>query len=387
MAKKDHPIMIAAGGTGGHVYPGLAVARALIEQGIPVVWMGTRKGLESRIIPEADIPMTYLSVTGLRGKGMGTLLLAPFKLAKALIQSISIMMEYKPAAVLGMGGFVAGPGGLVAALMGKPLVIHEQNAVSGMTNKLLSKVAKEVLEGFPGTFPKSEKNTAVGNPVRMDIAAIPAPEIRLQDRDGAFRLLVVGGSLGAMALNEIVPKALALLPSGVSVEVVHQAGKKTLDVAEHVYEKNGVQAHIVPFIEDMAGAYEWADLIICRAGALTIAEVSAAGLASVLVPYPYAVDDHQTENARYLAEQGAAILTQQSELDAQSLADVITVLDDNRERLMVMSQKARELARIKATSEVAAICAEYAGYDFDKEFGNKMDISAENNNEKGEAIA
>ena len=387
MAKKDHPIMITAGGTGGHVYPGLAVARALIEQGIPVVWMGTRKGLESRIIPEADIPMTYLSVTGLRGKGMGTLLLAPFKLAKALIQSISIMMEYNPAAVLGMGGFVAGPGGLVAALMGKPLVIHEQNAVAGMTNKLLSKVAKEVLEGFPGTFPKSEKNTAVGNPVRMDIAAIPAPEIRLQDRDGAFRLLVVGGSLGAMALNEIVPKALALLPSGVSVEVVHQAGKKTLDVAEHVYEKNGVQAHIVPFIEDMAGAYEWADLIICRAGALTIAEVSAAGLASVLVPYPYAVDDHQTENARYLAEQGAAILTQQSELDAQSLADVITVLDDNRERLMVMSQKARELARIKATSEVAAICAEYAGYDFDKEFGKKMDISAENNNEKGEAIA
>lgn len=367
MASDRRPVLITAGGTGGHVYPGLAVARALMNQGIPVVWMGTRKGLEARVIPEAGIEMAWLTVTGLRGKGAKTLLMAPFRLAQALFQSISIMLKHKPAAILGMGGFVAGPGGLVGSLMGKPVIIHEQNAVPGVTNKLLSRFAKRVLEGFPQTFLESEKVIATGNPVRADIAAIPAPEDRLANRTGAFRVLIVGGSLGALRLNEVVPEALSQLPEDVAVEVVHQAGEKTVEVARENYADMGVNAHIVSFIEDMAGAYEWADLIICRAGALTVAEVSAAGLASVLVPYPHAVDDHQSENGRYLAENGAAILTQQTSLNAESLSNVISVLANDRQQLMDMSIRARELALVNATDDVAAIVAEYAGYEYIKQ--------------------
>ncbi len=358
------PILITAGGTGGHVYPGLAVARALQEQDIPVIWMGTRKGLEARVIPEAGIEMAWLEVSGIRGKGAGALLMAPFRLVKALLQSIRIMRQYKPAAVLGMGGFVAGPGGLVASLMGIPVIIHEQNAVAGTTNKLLSRFVLEKLEGFPGTFPEKQDAIAVGNPVRPEIAALPAPQERLASHEGAFRLLVIGGSLGAKALNEIVPLALCALPKDMQVEVVHQAGEATIDLCQRTYKAAGVQAHIVPFIEDMAGAYEWADLIICRAGALTIAEVSAAGLASILVPYPYAIDDHQTENAKYLAEQGAAILANQDELTQDSLSQVLEALIKNREQLVAMSEKARALAMTDATEKVAIICADIAGYPY-----------------------
>lgn len=362
----QRPIMITAGGTGGHVYPGLAVARALMAQGIPVVWMGTRKGLEARVIPEAGIEMAWLDVNGLRGKGWQTLLMAPINLIRALVQSVQIMLRHKPAAVLGMGGFVAGPGGLVAALMGKPVVIHEQNAVAGLTNKLLSNVCRRVLEGFPGTFASSAKVMATGNPVRLDIASLPAPLERLADRDDQpVQILVVGGSLGAQALNQMVPQALAQLDTASRPLVRHQAGVRNIDEARAAYANAGVDAEVMPFIEDMAEAYAWADLVICRAGALTIAELAAAGVAAILVPFPYAVDDHQTANGNYLADNGAALLIQQRDLTPEKLAGVLKDLCSDRARLRQMSLVARELAKPHATAQVAAICAAYAGYDFD----------------------
>lgn len=367
------PILITAGGTGGHVYPGLAVARALQEQNIPVVWMGTEKGLESKVIPEAGIHMVYLSVSGLRGKGILSLLNAPFELTKALFQSFMIMRKVKPAAVLGMGGFVAGPGGLVAALMGVPVVIHEQNAIPGLTNKLLSKVSKKVLEGFPGTFAGIKKAIGIGNPVRQDIASLAMPLTRLGDRWGRVRLLIFGGSLGAQALNEVVPMALSEVPLDKLPIVRHQAGKNKDDVTRKRYAQLGVEAEITDFIDDMAEAYEWADLVICRSGALTVAELAAAGLASIMVPYPYAVDDHQTANAKYLSNAEAAILMPQDEMTKETLAELLEDLCSNRDKLIEMGFKARALAKPQATAEVAAICAEMAGYDFDKTRGDNVD--------------
>jgi len=371
------PILITAGGTGGHVYPGLAVARALQEQNIPVVWMGTEKGLESRVIPEAGIHMVYLSVSGLRGKGIFSLLKAPFELTKALFQSFMIMRKIKPAAVLGMGGFVAGPGGLVAALMGIPVVIHEQNAIPGLTNRLLSKVSKKVLEGFPGTFSGMKKAIGIGNPVRQDIAKLAIPLSRLGDRWGRVRLLVFGGSLGAQALNEVVPMALSEVPLDKLPIVRHQAGKNKDDVTRTLYAKLGVEAEVTPFIEDMAEAYEWADLVICRSGALTVAELATAGLASIMVPYPYAVDDHQTANAKYLSDAGAAILMPQNDMTKETLSELLENLCSDRDKLIEMSFKARALAKPQATTEVAAICAEMAGYDFDKTKGETLDMDNE----------
>ena len=371
--KTQRPIMITAGGTGGHVYPGLAVARALIAQGIPVVWMGTRKGLEARVIPEAGIEMAWLDVNGLRGKGWKTLLLAPVNLMRALWQSVQIMRTHKPAAVLGMGGFVAGPGGLMAALLGTPVVIHEQNAVAGLTNKLLSRFSRRVLEGFPGTFASSQKVMATGNPVRLDIASLPAPLERLADRDDQpVHILVVGGSLGAQALNQIVPQALAQFDTASRPVVRHQAGVKNIDAARSAYAAAGVDAKVTPFIEDMAEAYAWADLVICRSGALTIAELAATGVAALLVPYPYAVDDHQTANAKYLADNGAALLIQQRDLTADKLAGVLKTLCTDRAPLRQMSVASRALAKPHATAQVAAICAAYAGYDFDNNAGKQQ---------------
>jgi UDP-N-acetylglucosamine--N-acetylmuramyl-(pentapeptide) pyrophosphoryl-undecaprenol N-acetylglucosamine transferase len=370
------PILVTAGGTGGHVYPGLAVARALIRQDIPVVWMGTHKGLEACVIPAAGIEMAWLDVNGLRGKGLITLLAAPVKLVKALFQSISIMRKHRPVAVLGMGGFVAGPGGLVASLMGIPVVIHEQNAVAGLTNKLLSRFSKRILEGFPNTFAKGatsvqqDKIIAVGNPVRKEITEIATPDRRLAGRKGATRLLIIGGSLGAQALNETVPQALAELDANIRPEVRHQAGKGKDERTKRNYKAAGVDALVTPFIEDMDAAYEWADLIICRAGALTIAEVAAAGLASILVPYPYAVDDHQTANAAYLANSGAAILIQQTEFNKKSASKVLQSLLTDREKILSMSIKARTMAKPMATNEVAAICAQLADYKFNKKITN-----------------
>ena len=361
------PILITAGGTGGHVYPGLAVARALQAQNIPVVWMGTPNGLEARVIPEADIEMVYLSVSGLRGKGLLKLLAAPVQLVKALYQAFNIMRKVQPSAVLGMGGFVAGPGGLVASLKGIPVVIHEQNAIPGLTNKILSGYSKKVLEGFPGTFEDRKNTIGIGNPVRKDIASLEDPRQRLGNRWGHVHVLIFGGSLGAQALNEVVPMALGELALDKRPVVRHQAGKNKDEATTRIYEKMGVEAEITPFIEDMAEAYDWADLVICRSGALTVAELAAAGLASIMVPYPSAVDDHQTANAKYLSNEGAAILVPQSELTKESLSELLTELCGNRDKLIEMSIRARELAKPQATHEVAAICAELAGYDFDKE--------------------
>jgi UDP-N-acetylglucosamine--N-acetylmuramyl-(pentapeptide) pyrophosphoryl-undecaprenol N-acetylglucosamine transferase len=344
----------------------------LIAQGIPVVWMGTRKGLEARVIPEAGIPMAWLDVNGLRGKGWKTALLAPVNLIRALVQSVQIMLEHKPAAVLGMGGFVAGPGGLVAALMGKPVVIHEQNAVAGLTNRLLSKVARRVLEGFPGTFASNNKVMATGNPVRLDIASLPSLSERMAGRSGEpVHVLVVGGSLGAQALNQMVPQALAQLAVSIRPLVRHQAGAKNIDDALQQYASAGVDAEVTPFIENMAEAYGWADLVICRSGALTVAELAAAGVAAVLVPFPYAVDDHQTANGNYLADNGAALLLQQRDLTAEKLAEVLGDLCSDPTRLRQMGMASRLLAKPDATAQVAAICAAYAGYDFDNKKGTQ----------------
>ncbi len=356
-----HPIMIAAGGTGGHVYPGLAVAKALEARGVQIIWMGTHKGLEARVIPAANIEMAWLNVTGLRGKGLSTLIMAPIRVVMALTQAIAIMIKHKPAAVLGMGGFVAGPGGLIAALMGKPVLIHEQNAVSGLTNRLLSRLAKKILQAFPKTF---KKGITVGNPVRKEIAAIAEPQQRLDNRSDSFNLLIVGGSLGALALNQTVPAALALLDrSKYKINVLHQAGKSTLETAIQAYENVGIEAEVTAYIEDMAAVYTWADLVICRAGAMTISELAAAGLASILVPYPHAVDDHQTANAAYLADANAAILCPQKTLNATSLANELKALFADRDKIMQMSCQARALAKINATEAVADMCMQLAGYE------------------------
>ena len=360
MIADARPVMILAGGTGGHVYPALAVAQRLMRKGVPVVWMGTRRGLEARVVPQAGIPIDWLSVSGLRGKRVLTWLLAPLRLNVALSQALMILLRHKPRLVLGMGGFVAGPGGLMAFVLSKPLVIHEQNAVAGLTNRLLAPLCDRLLEGLPGAF-KSAQATLVGNPVRREIAELPAPERRIEGRPaGHLRLLVLGGSLGAQALNEVVPEALKLMPEEERPEVWHQAGPKNLQETEVGYADVRVEGRIDAYIEDMAEAYAWADLVLCRAGALTIAELAVAGVGSILVPYPFAVDDHQTANARILSEGGAAILLQQRQLSATRLASLLKHFSRSREELMAMARAARDLAKPNAAETVAKICLDVA---------------------------
>jgi UDP-N-acetylglucosamine--N-acetylmuramyl-(pentapeptide) pyrophosphoryl-undecaprenol N-acetylglucosamine transferase len=350
-----------AGGTGGHVYPALAVARALQQQSREVIWLGTQRGIESRVIPAAGIPIEWVQVSGLRGKGATTVLLAPFKLVHALWQSLIVMFKHRPAAVLGMGGFVSGPGGLAAWLTRRPLVIHEQNAVAGMTNRLLARLARVVLQAFPGSFNSSLSVETIGNPVRADITAIEPPESRLAGREGPIRLLVLGGSQGALALNQVVPAALALLPNDIRPVVRHQSGERTLDAARKAYADQGVEARLDPFIEDMASAYAWADLVICRAGALTVAELSAAGLPAIFVPFPAAVDDHQTANARPLADAGAAIVVQQQDLSSETLAELLKSWLASRSELLAKAIKARSMAAPDALDRIAGHCLAVAG--------------------------
>jgi UDP-N-acetylglucosamine--N-acetylmuramyl-(pentapeptide) pyrophosphoryl-undecaprenol N-acetylglucosamine transferase len=353
--------MILAGGTGGHVYPALAVARALQQRAQQVVWLGTHRGIESRVVPEAGIHIEWIAVSGLRGKGFATLLLAPFKLIYALSQSLFMMWKHRPAAVLGMGGFVSGPGGLAAWLTRRPLVIHEQNAVSGLTNRLLARLARVVLQAFPGSFKAGIGAETVGNPVRADIASIDEPALRFASREGPIRLLVLGGSLGALALNQVVPAALALLPPNSRPAVRHQTGQRTLDDARIAYEQAGVNAELSPYIEDMAEAYSWADLVICRAGALTVAELSAAGLPAIFVPFPSAVDDHQTANAQPMAQIGAALVVQQNELSEESLAGLLKSWLSSRDALLERALKSRTLARPDALPRITAACLQCAG--------------------------
>jgi UDP-N-acetylglucosamine--N-acetylmuramyl-(pentapeptide) pyrophosphoryl-undecaprenol N-acetylglucosamine transferase len=355
------PIMVMAGGTGGHVYPALAVARALATHSCRVVWLGTHRGLEARVVPAAGIEMEWISVQGLRGKGVMTLLLAPFRLLLALYQSLRAMHRHRPAAVLGMGGFVSGPGGLAAWMTRRPLLIHEQNAVAGLTNRLLARLARVVLQAFPGSFPPGVKCVTVGNPVRREIAALPVPALRFGARSGPLRLLVLGGSQGALALNREVPAALARLPSDRRPAVRHQTGERTLDAAREAYRHHGVQAELLPFIEDMAGAYAWADLVICRAGALTVAELAAAGLAAIFIPFPAAVDDHQTANARPMVTAGAAVMIAERDLNDEALATVLAEWLASRDGLCLRAERARSLAMPDALERITGSCLELAG--------------------------
>jgi len=349
-------LMVMAGGTGGHVYPAVAVADHLKAEGWDIVWLATEGGMENRLIAGKGYAVEVIRMRGVRGKGLLRKLLAPVQVLMACMQSVRAMRAHKPDVVLGMGGFAAFPGGVTAWLLRLPLVIHEQNSIAGLTNRVLSHFARKVLAAFPSAF--GARSELAGNPVRAEIAGVPAPEQRLAGRIGPIRLLVVGGSLGAQALNEMVPQALAMLPADVRPEVIHQAGEKHIDALNANYRKAGVKAETCAFIEDMAATYAWADLVICRAGALTIAELSAAGVASVLVPFPHAVDDHQTFNARYLSDNGAAVLLPQNEMTPQILAQKIQGFD--RETLFAMAQRARALGKPQATATVANACKEMA---------------------------
>ncbi|BBA36574.1 undecaprenyldiphospho-muramoylpentapeptide beta-N-acetylglucosaminyltransferase [Methylocaldum marinum] len=345
-------VMIMAGGTGGHVYPALAVARELLSEGHEVVWMGTRSGLEARVVPAADIPVEWLSVSGLRGKGWLAKVTFPFMLTKACLQAWSILRRVRPNVVLGMGGFVSGPGGLMARLSGIPLVLHEQNRIPGTTNRWLAGRAQAVLEAFPGSFAEKAGARCTGNPVRREIVSLKR-EIG-GGWDEPLKILILGGSQGARALNEIVPEALARID--MPVRVFHQTGEAMRSKTAVLYAQSRMTARIESFIEDMAEAYGWADLVVCRAGAMTISELTAAGLPSILIPYPYAIDDHQTHNARYLVDNGAAVMIPQSELSAERLAEEITVLMQEPSRLKAMAERASALAKPDAARVVAAIC-------------------------------
>jgi UDP-N-acetylglucosamine--N-acetylmuramyl-(pentapeptide) pyrophosphoryl-undecaprenol N-acetylglucosamine transferase len=348
-------IMIMAGGTGGHVFPALAVAGYLKQQGWRVVWLGAKTGMEATLVPKHGYEVAWVRFSGLRGKGLMRAALLPFNLLVAFWQSARAIFAQRPDVVLGMGGYISFPGGMMASLLHRPLVIHEQNSVAGLANKVLARLADKVLEGFPGSLPGAQFS---GNPVRKDIAALGAPGARYAVRSGRLRLMVVGGSLGAQILNETVPQALALLPQGERPEVTHQAGEKNIEALRAGYASAGVQAELVAFIDDMAARYADADVVLCRAGALTVAELACAGVASILVPLPHAVDDHQTGNAKFLSGRGAALLLPQSELTPENLARLLRGLD--RQQLLAIAERARRLGKPEATRIVADTCKEVA---------------------------
>lgn len=352
----QRPVMIMAGGTGGHIFPGLAVAKVLRERGVPVTWLGADGAMETRLVPQHDIHIDTLAIAGLRGKGKLALIGAPLRLLRAIRAAGFLIRDRQPRAVIAFGGFASGPGGIAARLHGLPLLVHEQNRAPGLTNRVLSRFARRVLAGFPGSFAKREE--AVGNPVRAEIAAITPPELRLANRQGPLRLLVLGGSQGARALNNAVPKALAALGAGMPVQVRHQSGEKLHAEALQAYADAAVQASVEPFIADMADAFAWADLVVCRSGASTLAELCAVGVGSVLVPFAAAVDDHQTRNAEYLVERGAAVLLKQDETLATQLEGVLRDLSEHSARRMQMANAARALAKVDAAERIADIILE-----------------------------
>jgi len=354
--------LIMAGGTGGHVFPALATARVLKSRGFDVVWLGTQRGIEARLVPAEGIPVEWLSVSGLRGKGILAYLAAPVRLAVALLQAIRAVRRHAPQVVLGAGGFASGPGGVASWLLRRPLVVHEQNAVAGLTNRILARLATRVLEGFPGSFGPGIHAECVGNPVRPEIAAVAPPERRYAGRAGRARLLVFGGSQGAQRLNAVVPAALAELPESLRPDVLHQTGKLGFDDTVQAYRTRGIEADVRPFIDDMAGAYGWADLAVCRSGALTIAELAAAGVPAILVPFPAAVDDHQTRNAEHVVEARAALMLPDRELTPVSLAARLReLLEAGRPRLLAMARAARATARPDADQRLADACVAAAG--------------------------
>lgn len=350
------PVLIMAGGTGGHVFPALAVAKVLRERGVPVVWLGVPGSMESRLVPANGFPIEWVRVAGIRGKGLSTWLLAPLRVTGAVLQSLRILRRVRPCAVLGAGGYVSGPGGIAAWLLRIPLLIHEQNAIAGLTNRWLSRIASHVLEAFPGSFDPGVRARTVGNPVRADIAAIPEPAVRFAGRGSQARLLVFGGSQGAQRLNAIVPQSLSRLDPSHRPNVRHQAGERGLPAARDAYVALRVDAEVLPFIEDMAAAYTWADLALCRAGAMTIAELQAAGLGALLVPLAAATDDHQTKNAEAMVRIGAARVLPERELTPDALSACIAELTADRAQMLKMAQAARSARNIEAASRMADLC-------------------------------
>lgn len=357
------PVLIMAGGTGGHVFPALAVAAELSARGVAVAWLGTRRGLEARVVPAAGYPLETVRVSGLRGKGALRLLLAPFMLAVALLQALLIQLRLRPCAVLGMGGFASGPGGVIAWLLRRPLLVHEQNSVAGMTNRWLLPFARTVMEAFPGSLPAKYHPLHTGNPVRAEITQLPSPAEHFATRGGALRVLVIGGSLGAHALNETVPAAVQQLAAGQSLQLYHQTGRADVAAVQAAYAAFGMDARVAAFIDDMAAAYAWADVVICRAGALTVAELAVVGVASILVPFPHATDDHQTGNARFLADAGAAILMPQATMTADKLAGLLADFLEQRGLLEEMACRAQALALPDAARRVATLILQAAGID------------------------
>jgi UDP-N-acetylglucosamine--N-acetylmuramyl-(pentapeptide) pyrophosphoryl-undecaprenol N-acetylglucosamine transferase len=357
-------LMVMAGGTGGHVFPGLAVAHLMQAWGWKVVWLGNPAGMEATLVPKHGIPMEYVRFGGVRGKGLKTKLMLPLNLLRACTQSLSVLRRVKPDVVLGMGGYITFPAGLMTALSGRPLVLHEQNSIAGLANKVLAKLAKRVLVAFPNALPHGEWT---GNPIREELARAIAPKARYAQRSGPLNVLVVGGSLGAAALNEVVPRAVALLAPNERPRIVHQAGTKHIEALRENYAAAGLRTgggeqpdvELVPFIDDMTSAYEKADLVICRSGAMTVSEIAAVGVAAFFVPFPYAVDDHQTTNAAFLADNGAALVVQQRDLSAETLAGWLR--SQTRETLAEMAERSRSLAKPDATEQVAQICATVAG--------------------------
>lgn len=350
------PVLVMAGGTGGHVFPGLAVAAALRNRNIPVVWLGSEGGMEQTLVPKHDIAFEAIRVSGLRGKGWKRKLRLPLDLGRAFWQARAVLKRLRPRSVLSLGGYAAGPGGLAAWWLHRPLLVHEQNRIPGLTNRVLARLAQRVFTGFPDAFPG--RGQWVGNPVRAAIAAVPPPAERLAGRDGHLRVLVIGGSQGAAALNRLLPQTLAQMPAAERPEIWHQCGARMIDDAKLGYRKAQVDGRIEPFIDDMAAAYAWADLVICRAGALTLAELTAAGVAALLVPYPHAVDDHQTANARWLSDAGAAELLPESSLTSDLLLARLQHYNAHRGELLHMAEQARALARIDAADLVALACLE-----------------------------
>lgn len=354
------PVLIMAGGTGGHIFPGLAVAAALGEREVPVVWLGARGGMENRIVPEHRIELRTVPVGGLRGKGPAVRLAAPWMLLRAILAAWRVLRATRPRSVLSLGGYVAGPGGIAAWLQRRPLLVHEQNRVPGFTNRILAKCARKVMGGFPDAFAANVHAEWTGNPVRAEITALPEPAARFAERAGASRLLVLGGSLGARTLNIGLPEALSLIPRDQRPEVLHQCGAAHLEATRAAYARVDVPARVEPFIADMAAAYAWADLVVCRAGALTLAELAAAGLGAILMPFPYAVDDHQTKNAEGFVAAGAAELVQDRDFDPRRFSELLERLLRDAGKRLAMANAARTLAKPDAAEVIAQRCLEVA---------------------------
>lgn len=364
LAANNLTVMIMAGGTGGHVFPALAVADVLRAKGAHVQWLGTPRGIENTLVPAANIDLHHIGIEGVRGRGVVGLLKAPFLIVSAIAQAISILRKVKPQVVIGFGGFASGPGGVAAKILGKPLVIHEQNAIAGTTNRLLSKIATKVLAAFDGAFASAQTHVdVVGNPVRAIIANLPNPSERYQARDEKkeqLHLLVLGGSLGAKAINELVPQAIAKLSITERPLVHHQSGKNHIESTIANYMQHQVNAKVDAFVDDMAAAYAWADLVVCRAGALTVSELMAAGVAALLIPLPSAIDDHQSHNAAVLVRANAGLAIAQKELTAEKLAVILLNELHERANLKRMATNARSLALPQAAETVADICVEVA---------------------------